>query len=69
MNWQDESNGIFARLEQIAPRAVRLYTRPVSEKELPALRRALVFWEKENDKIVAALMRKLKQIELKAGTK
>ena len=59
MDGQDEANGIFTRLEQIAPRAVRLYTKPVSEEELPALRRALTFWERENDITVATLKRKL----------
>lgn len=59
MNWQDEANQILARLEQIAPKAVRLYVRPQSEKEMPVLRRALDYWERENNITVVALKRKL----------
>lgn len=58
-DWQDEVDYFFARLQQIAPRAVRLYNRQlIFEAELPQLRRALEFWERENDKTVAALKRK-----------
>lgn len=59
MNWQEEVDHHFARLQQIAPRAVKLYRRPVCEEEMPAFRRAMEFWELENDKIVIALKQQL----------
>lgn len=59
MDWRDEANQIFARLQQIAPRAVGLYRRPVCEGEMPAFRLAVAYWERENDKTVAALERRL----------
>lgn len=57
VTWQEEVDHHFARLQQIAPRAVKLYKRPIYEEELPAFRNAMKFWERENDKTVAALKR------------
>lgn len=57
MDWQEEADRIFARLQQIAPRAVGLYRRPVCKSEMPDYRLMLAHWERENDKIMASLKR------------
>ena len=55
LTWQEEADHLFARLQQIAPRAVKLYSRPTCERDVQKLRRAMEYWERENDKTVAAL--------------
>ena len=60
--WEEEVDHLFARLQQIAPRAVKLYSRPVCEEEMPFFRQAMDFWERENDKTVAALKRAINKV-------
>lgn len=63
MDWQEEVGHLFVRLQQIAPRAVKLYQRSIREDQMPAFRRAMEYWECENDKTVVALKKKLGIIE------
>lgn len=58
-NEMTEVDYLFVRLQQIAPRAVKLYSRQACEENMPAFRRAMEFWERENDKIVTALKRSI----------
>lgn len=54
---QAEVDQIFARLQQIAPRAVKLYSRPLNQRQLQQLQNVLAFWEREEAKTVASMKR------------
>lgn len=58
-NWQSEAAQILSRLHQIAPRTANLYKMPECERHLSTLRRALTFWEMENEKDVRAMKKML----------